>query len=224
MSGNSFEPSMLETENNNASKSNLDSVSNNNNRLKNPRASKGSEKSEILNILNDNLNYFNQKKIEGKKFVLNTIRLPKALIKLNDKLPESQYESDYIKNRKNFRGLSFPNNILPVLKVRYNQNLEDDKKINDIKEYNNPINLHKISKSIELNPPTLLNNNKIYINKNNNKKAINDENMFLKNGKKNYIERANRFRGLNKFNTLKMKIDKDKPFNYRGQIDIIVEE
>ena len=174
MSGNSFEPSMLETENNNASKSNLDSVSNNNNRLKNPRASKGSEKSEILNILNDNLNYFNQKKIEGKKFVLNTIRLPKALIKLNDKLPESQYESDYIKNRKNFRGLSFPNNILPVLKVRYNQNLEDDKKINDIKEYNNPINLHKISKSIELNPPTLLNNNKIYINKNNNKKAIND--------------------------------------------------
>ena len=77
-----------------------------------------------------------------------------------------------------------------------------------------------ISKSIELVPPTILN-----VKKSKNNLAINDDNLFLKNGNKNYYERANRFRGYNnKFNTLKMIVDKNKPFNYRGQIDIIVEE
>ena len=41
---------------------------------------------------------------------------------------------------------------------------------------------------------------------------------------KNYIERTNRFANYNKFNTVKMMVDKNKPFNYRGKIDIIVEE
>ena len=210
----SNEQSIFETDNNNASKSNIDqicdSVSNGNNYM-NPRTP-NLNNSEIINVLNNNLNYFNQKKIEENKFVLNTIRLPKTLSKLNDKLPSSQYETDYIKSQKNIQGLSFPNKALPILKVRYNSidSAENKGRNNE--------NFH-IRKSIELNPPTLL------VNKNaeKNKKNINDDNLFLQKGK-NYFERANRFSLQNRNKTLKMMVDKEKPFNYRGQIDIIVEE
>ena len=47
---------------------------------------------------------------------------------------------------------------------------------------------------------------------------VNNEN------EKSHIERTNRFDKYNKFNTLKMIVDKNKPFNYKGKIDIIVEE
>ena len=227
MSGNSIDPSVVDNSYNNANDQNNELTSINNN---NPNTSRNVNKSEILNILNNNLNYFNQKKNEEKKFVLNTIRIPKTLGKLNDKLPESKYESDYMKKKKNFQGLSFPSQVLPMLKVRYTPNNNDnDNNNNSNSEKNNKINNHKNkdnafinnSKSIELVPPTLLNNNNEIVK---NKRAINEENIFLKNGKKNYYERANRFIGLNKFNTLKMMVHKDKPFNYKGQIDIIVEE
>ena len=226
-SGNSIDPSYLDIENNNISKSNNEQ-SILNSKYMNTKTPSNVNKSEILNILNNNLNYFNQKRNEEKKFVLNTIRIPKTLGKLNDKLPESQYESDYIKQRKNFQGLSFPNKVLPVLKVRYNSNdnnlnSERKNKFNDIKENENVLNINNNSKSIELVPPTLLNKNEVKKNK----RDINQENIFLKNrniNSKNYYERANRYNGYNKFNTLKMMVDKNKPFNYRGQIDIIVEE
>ena len=210
----SNEQSIFETDNNNASKSNIDqicdSVSNSNNYMY-PRTP-SINNSEIINVFNNNLNYFNQKKFEDNKFVLNTIRLPKTLSKLNDKLPSSQYETDYIKSQKNIQGLSFPNKALPILKVRYNSIDSTEKK------GKNDENLY-IKKSIELNPPTLL------INKNleKNKKNTNDDNLLLQKGK-NYFERANRFSLQNRYKTLKMMVDKEKPFNYRGQIDIIVEE
>ena len=210
----SNEQSIFETDNNNASKSNIDqicdSVSNGNNYMY-PRTP-SINNSEIINVFNNNLNYFNQKKFEDNKFVLNTIRLPKTLSKLNDKLPSSQYETDYIKSQKNIQGLSFPNKALPILKVRYNSIDSTEKK------GKNDENLY-IKKSIELNPPTLL------INKNleKNKKNTNDDNLLLQKGK-NYFERANRFSLQNRYKTLKMMVDKEKPFNYRGQIDIIVEE
>ena len=210
----SNEQSIFETDNNNASKSNIDqicdSVSNSNNYMY-PRTP-SINNSEIINVFNNNLNYFNQKKFEDNKFVLNTIRLPKTLSKLNDKLPSSQYETDYIKSQKNIQGLSFPNKALPILKVRYNSIDSAEKK------GKNDENLY-IKKSIELNPPTLL------INKNleKNKKNTNDDNLLLQKGK-NYFERANRFSLQNRYKTLKMMVDKEKPFNYRGQIDIIVEE
>ena len=210
----SNEQSIFETDNNNASKSNIDQIcdsASNGNNYMNPRTP-NLNNSEIINVLNNNLNYFNQKKFEENKFVLNTIRLPKTLSKLNDKLPSSQYETDYIKSQKNIQGLSFPNKALPILKVRYNSidSAENKGRNNE--------NLH-IRKSIELNPPTLL------VNKNaeKNKKNINDDNLFLQKGK-NYFERANRFSLQNRNKTLKMMVDKEKPFNYRGQIDIIVEE
>ena len=227
ISGNSLDPSYYEVENNNISKSNNDQTISKSNYI-NSRTPSNVNKSEIINILNNNLNYFNQKRNEEKKFVLNTIRIPKTLGKLNDKLPESQYESDNIRKRKNSQGLSFPNKILPVLKVRYNSNdkninSDQENKFNDIKENKNIMNLNNNRKLIELNPPTLLNVKNIKKNK----RAINDENIFLKNNNVNvnkYYQKSNRYDGYNKFNTLKMMIDKNKPFNYRGQIDIIVEE
>ena len=65
------------------------------------------------------------------------------------------------------------------------------------------------SKSVELIPQTIEEKN---------------ENGKEKDKDKKYIERTNRFANYNKFNTVKMMVDKNKPFNYRGKIDIIVEE
>ena len=49
-------------------------------------------------------------------------------------------------------------------------------------------------------------------------------NKVTNEAQKNYKERTNRFNQYNKFNTLKMIVDKKRPFNYKGKIDIIVEE
>ena len=213
-SGNSLEQSVFETENNNVSKVNYNSISYNSNCLT-PRNTQKVIKRDIIDVLNNNLEYFNQKKNEEKKIVLNTIRLPKTLGKLNDKLPTSQYESD-IKKKKIFQGLSFPNKLLPVLKVKYTSNNNMNNGKHNLEEKNTNNNKDNNSKSIELSPPTLL-HNKL--------SDLNEGNLFLKKAKKNNImKRANKFRGSTHCNTLKMIIDREKPFNYKGQIDIIVEE
>ena len=172
-SGNSLEQSVFETENSNVSKVNYNSISYNSNYLT-PRSTQKIMKRDIIDVLNNNLEYFNQKKKEDKKIVLNTIRLPKTLVKLNDKLPTSQYESD-IKKKKIFQGLSFPNKLLPVLKVKYtsNDNLNNEKQ--NLAEKNTNNNKYNISKSIELSPPTLLHNKLSDLNKGN---------LFLKKAKK----------------------------------------
>ena len=214
-SGNSLEQSVFETENNNVSKVNYNSISYNSNCLT-PRNTQKVIKRDIIDVLNNNLEYFNQKKNEEKKIVLNTIRLPKTLGKLNDKLPTSQYESD-IKKKKIFQGLSFPNKLLPVLKVKYTSNNNMNNGKHNLEEKNTNNNKDNNSKSIELSPPTLL-HNKL--------SDLNEGNLFLKKAKKNnnIMKRANKFRGSTHCNTLKMIIDREKPFNYKGQIDIIVEE
>ena len=149
-------------------------------------------KSEIITIMNNNINYFNQKKKEENKFVLNTIRIPKALINLNKRLPASQYDTD-IKSKSNqkvFYGLSFQNKGLPLLKTR-----------------NNSIELNNSKRNKEKNIELINSKSVEFIN---NEKLLNENNR-------------NKIRN-NKFNTLKMMIDKNKPFNYKGKIDIIVEE
>ena len=149
-------------------------------------------KSEIITIMNNNINYFNQKKKEENKFVLNTIRIPKALINLNKRLPASQYDTD-IKSKSNqkvFYGLSFQNKGLPLLKMR-----------------NNSIELNNSKRNKEKNIELINSKSVEFIN---NEKLLNENNR-------------NKIRN-NKFNTLKMMIDKNKPFNYKGKIDIIVEE
>ena len=207
ISGNSIEQSIFETDNNN-------NISNSKifNGQKTPSKS---NQSEIVTIINNNLNYFNKKKNEEKKFVINTIRIPKALASLNRRLPASQYESD-INKKKEFYGLSFQNNkILPLLRARYNSIEPELNKISlkkNKQKRNKENNTDLInSKSVELIPQKLKKEEKVI-------------NIINKENDKNYIERPNRFGNYNKFNTLKMIVDKNKPFNYKGKIDIIVEE
>ena len=195
-SGNSIEQSNFETDNNNNKLSNS-------NILNGSKTPNKLNKSEIIAIINNNLNYFNKKKKEKNKFVLNTIRIPKSLINLNNRLPASQYETD-IKNKKIFYGLSFQNiKKLPSINSRY---------INSIETFNKKEN--KKGK----NRRNIKRNNEMYNSKSVDK--IMDENEVQKNNN----EKRNIFNIHNKFNTLKMIVVKDKPFNYKGKIDIIVEE
>ena len=196
ISGYSMEPSVFETDNNNSSNYGA-------------RTPNKINKSEIITIINKNLNYFNKKKQEEKKFVINTIRIPKSLNNLNNKLPASQYESDINNKRKEFYGLSFQNNkVLPLLRARYNSTEKENYKISLKKDrnrrnYDNSSDLVN-SKSMELiQQKNSDDNNEISMKRN---------------------ERKKRFGNYNKFNTLKMMVDKNRPFNHKGKIDIIVEE
>ena len=201
ISGNSIEQSVFETENNNISNSKIY------NRLKTPSKE---NKSEIITIINNNLNYFNKKKNEEKKFVINTIRIPKSLRNLNKRLPASQYESDMNNKKKEFYGFSFQNNsVLPLLRVRYNS-IEPEKIKIRLKK-----NRNKRNKESNID---LINSKSVEMISQGIEDKVNNEN------EKSHIERTNRFDKYNKFNTLKMIVDKNKPFNYKGKIDIIVEE
>ena len=121
-----------------------------------------------------------------------------------------------LNKKKNFIGLSFPNKALPMLKVRYNSEKENIKE-NNIYKYKK-----KNDRTIELNPPTILKDNRSHKNKE--KKNIIERNILLNKEKNNNSQILNRYHKLSNFNTLKMMIDKKKPFNYKGEIDIIVEE
>ena len=201
ISGNSIEQSVFETENNNISNSKIY------NGLKTPSKE---NKSEIITIINNNLNYFNKKKNEEKKFVINTIRIPKSLRNLNKRLPASQYESDMNNKKKEFYGFSFQNNsVLPLLRVRYNSIEPEKIKIRLEKNRN---------KRNKENNIDLINSKSVEMISQGIEDKVNNEN------EKSHIERTNRFDKYNKFNTLKMIVDKNKPFNYKGKIDIIVEE
>ena len=201
ISGNSIEQSVFETENNNISNSKIY------NGLKTPSKE---NKSEIITIINNNLNYFNKKKNEEKKFVINTIRIPKSLRNLNKRLPASQYESDMNNKKKEFYGFSFQNNsVLPLLRVRYNS-IEPEKIKIRLKK-----NRNKRNKESNID---LINSKSVEMISQGIEDKVNNEN------EKSHIERTNRFDKYNKFNTLKMIVDKNKPFNYKGKIDIIVEE
>ena len=201
ISGNSIEQSIFETENNNISNSKMY------NGLKTPSKE---NKSEIITIINNNLNYFNKKKNEEKKFVINTIRIPKSLRNLNKRLPASQYESDMNNKKKEFYGFSFQNNsVLPLLRVRYNS-IEPEKIKIRLKK-----NRNKRNKESNID---LINSKSVEMISQGIEDKVNNEN------EKSHIERTNRFDKYNKFNTLKMIVDKNKPFNYKGKIDIIVEE
>ena len=201
ISRNSIEQSVFETENNNISNSKIY------NGLKTPSKE---NKSEIITIINNNLNYFNKKKNEEKKFVINTIRIPKSLRNLNKRLPASQYESDMNNKKKEFYGFSFQNNsVLPLLRVRYNS-IEPEKIKIRLKK-----NRNKRNKESNID---LINSKSVEMISQGIEDKVNNEN------EKSHIERTNRFDKYNKFNTLKMIVDKNKPFNYKGKIDIIVEE
>ena len=136
--------------------------------------------------------------------ILNTIRIPKSLVNLNNRLPASQYETDK-KNKKIFYGLSFQNNKkLPSINSRYNNSIEKNNKKMENKRGKNRRNTKR--------------ENEMYNSKSVDKIIADNE------VQKNDNEGRNIFNMHNRFNTLKMIVDKNKPFNYKGKIDIIVEE
>ena len=150
------------------------------------------KKNEIFNIYKHNVDYFQKKYNQNKKIVINTIKYPKKLVKLNNKLPEVKYDDEnIIKIQKPLPKFFFsPYQILPKIsnKIRYSK--ESNIKENDTnknEEIKNNINDNKPTKNI----------NKNYLNNNIQNSTV---------------------------NTLRMKINQKHPFNYKGEIDIIIEE
>ena len=150
------------------------------------------KKNEIFNIYKHNVDYFQKKYNQNKKIVINTIKYPKKLVKLNNKLPDVKYDDEnIIKIQKPLPKFFFsPYQILPKIsnKIRYSK--ESNIKENDTnknEEIKNNINDNKPTKNI----------NKNYLNNNIQNSTV---------------------------NTLRMKINQKHPFNYKGEIDIIIEE
>ena len=159
-------------------------------------------KYEIFKIYNHNISYFQEKYKEKKKVVLKTIKYPKKLKNLNDRLPGTRYSNnkvdDYIKKIKRFKQnntkIIYPlHKLLPRIRqnrIEKNINKEKEEEKNEMNDINNP-------KSNNLND-----NNKDNINNNN----INDKNKF-------FI-----------MNTLQKQINQKNIFNNKGKIDIIIIE
>ena len=169
-------------------------------------SSRNTKKNEIFNIYKHNVDYFQQKYKQKKKIVLNTIKYPEKLIKLNNKLPEVKYDDEYISQiQKPVPMPKFylsPHKILP--KIRKNNNNSNKKE--SIKEIKDKIYNNNIKENEEVK-------NDIKDNNNNN---------VSKNKKNSFINNINNKSFL--INTLQLKINQNHPFNYKGEIDIIVEE
>ena len=145
---------------------------------------------DIYNIYKRNMDYFQQKYNQKKKIVLNTIKYPKKLSKLNSKLPEVKYDDEYNINQ-NIKQISkyflSPHQLLP--KIKKNK-IESSKENEEVKN-----DINKKNKN----------------NKQSNKIISHNSNNLIFN-KKDLI------------NTLQLKINQKHPFNYKGEIDIIIEE
>ena len=155
------------------------------------------KKQEIFNIYKYNLECFKQKYRQTKKIVLNTIKYPEKLIKLNNKLPEVKYDDEYINQIKKPIPKYFlsPHQLLPKIK---NNNRYSLKKIKSQEENNKDLKKREEIKND--------------INENNKNDKIIFKNNNLKINKVNIM------------NTLRMKINQKRPFNHKGEIDIIIEE
>ena len=143
------------------------------------------EKETILNVLQKNLDYFNQLKNKDRKVVLNTIRIPNKLSYLNNnKLPKSRYEYRNINDKflLTDEGATSARK-LPQLNIKF----FCDKNNNNI---NKAVLNTEVNKNEEKNNP---------------------DGKLLKNK-------------IKVLSTVNMEVDHQKPMNYNGKINIIVEE
>ena len=98
------------------------------------------EKENILNVLQKNLEYFNQLKKKNKKIVLSTIRIPNKLSYLNNnKLPKPQYEYKNI-NDKFILIEEGMNTARKLPQLNLNLKLFSDKNNNNKKILNTEVN------------------------------------------------------------------------------------
>ena len=111
------------------------------------------KKYEIVNIYNNNINYFRKLFNSKKKIVIKTIKYPKKFKDLNSKLPGVNYDNDKYKILKNNLAQKKPKSIfnihkiLPKIKNNNNDKANNEEIKNEIKNNNDKI----ISKKNSIN-------------------------------------------------------------------------
>jgi len=111
------------------------------------------KKYEIVNIYNNNINYFRKLFNSKKKIVIKTIKYPKKFKDLNSKLPGVNYDNDKYKILKNNLAQKKPKSIfnihkiLPKIKNNNNDKVNNEEIKNEINNNNDKI----ISKKNSIN-------------------------------------------------------------------------
>ena len=142
------------------------------------------KKYEILNIYKNNISYFQQKYNQNKKIVLKTIKYPKKLRYLQNKLPGVRYDNNNLQSKNNDESAANKKNLNIVFpihkflpKIKCN-NLELKKKLrNEILKNDNIIENSKKSAGKEAD------NKNEYLIMNTLQQQINKENLFNNRGK-----------------------------------------
>ena len=142
------------------------------------------KKYEILNIYKNNISYFQQKYNQNKKIVLKTIKYPKKLRYLQNKLPGVRYDNNNLQSKNNDESAANKKNLNIVFpihkflpKIKCN-NLELKKKLrNEILKNDNLIENSKKSAGKEAD------NKNEYLIMNTLQQQINKENLFNNRGK-----------------------------------------
>ena len=142
------------------------------------------KKYEILNIYKNNISYFQQKYNQNKKIVLKTIKYPKKLRYLQNKLPGVRYDNNNLQSKNNDESAANKKNLNIVFpihkflpKIKCN-NLELKKKLrNEILKNDNIFENSKKSERKEAD------NKKEYLIMNTLQQQINKENLFNNRGK-----------------------------------------
>ena len=162
--------------------------------LNNKMNSNLAKKYQIFSIYKHNISYFQEKYKQKKKIVLNTIKYPKQLKDLNNKLPGLRYDDNKSnENNKNKISKIEPKLLFPVHKllpkIYLNKLVEDKKKENneEVKNENNDLNNSENTKL------------------NNSNRITPIDKCFI-------------------MNTLHQQINKKKVFDSKGKIDIIIKE
>ena len=140
--------------------------------------------------------------------LLKTIRIPKNILFLTDKLPGANYINDGKKNKKEMntsKKNTFPNNNLPTIKRKISNRDENiNNKSNNIKLINNEsqskINNNNNNNSISINNSNIINNNS-----HSEERRIISNNNNIKN---NIDNRENKERNANNHNIV-LPIDKE---------------
>ena len=162
--------------------------------LNNKMNSNLAKKYQIFSIYKHNISYFQEKYKQKKKIVLNTIKYPKQLKDLNNKLPGLRYDDNKSnENNKNKISKIEPKLLFPahklLPKIYLNKLVEDKKKENneEVKNENNDLNNSENTKL------------------NNSNRITPIDKCFI-------------------MNTLHQQINKKKVFDSKGKIDIIIKE
>ena len=187
------------------------------------------KKYEIVNIYNNNINYFRKLFNSKKKIVIKTIKYPKKFKDLNSKLPGVNYDNDKFKLLKNNLVQKKPKSIFNIHKILPKIKNNNDKiitKKNSINENNDKYNIintlqMKINEKIPFNRNEKID---IIVEENNeNKKFIKSKSVNLMKNLK-YIYYSYIPKILRNKNDIKYNLSQENIFgnlNYSMNTDIL---